>query len=77
MSEYDVSKYVEVIFNSSLGKILGNIKYVYWLSKGDLRSFALRNYNILLKRCEDRDRKRAILILSEWLSFYFGIFSIS
>lgn len=42
ISEYDVSKYVEVIFNSSLGKILGNIKYVYWLSKGDLRNFAIR-----------------------------------
>lgn len=42
ITEYDVSKYIEVIFNSSLGKILGNIKYVYWLSRGDLRSFALR-----------------------------------
>lgn len=42
LKEFDVSKYVEVIFNSSLGKILGNIKYVYWLSKGDLRSFAIR-----------------------------------
>lgn len=42
LKEFDVSKYVEIIFNSSLGKILGNIKYVYWLSKGDLRNFALR-----------------------------------
>lgn len=38
---YEVSKYVEVIFNS-IGKVSANVQCIYWLSKGDLRNFVLR-----------------------------------